>query len=167
MNIDTAVIQRVRDALLREGRLVDNPSFEETQEEQLGHHEETLQRFTPFAETMFLVAIADGYEDPAEIDALRGAMHMLTGNGLSDEALQDIFQRCLHDVSQIGLERYLEKIGAGLVGDRMDRETAFTLAAAVALADNSVDDTESDLLRSIAEYFGISNSAMRRLLEEF
>ena len=166
MNIDTAVIQRVRDALLSEERLNNGPAGTAQDGNELGFQQETLQRFSPFAETMFLVAIADGHEDPKELDALSGAMRLLTDNGLADSVLQDIYQRCKHDASELGVDRYLERIGARLGSDRMDRETAFTLAAAVALADGRVEIAESDLLRTVAEYFGISNKAMRRLLEE-
>jgi len=166
MNLDTAVIQRLRDALVQQGHVPEAGAPDASIGGDVEHRHETLERFRPFAETMFLVAIADGVEDPAEIAALRGAMNILTANQLSEDALVDIYQRCKHDVSEIGVDAYLERIGLRLSMDRMDRETAFTLAAAVALADNRVDGSETALMGSIAEYFGISNSASRRLLEE-
>lgn len=166
VDIDTAVIQRVRDALLAEGQTAETAGGAVSGGVDAGHRQQTLERFTPFAETMFLVALADGEEAQAELDALRGAMHMLTGDLLTDDALIDIYQRCRHDVSEFGLDRCLERIGSSLAGNRMDRETGFTLAAAVALADNKVRRAESEVLKLIAEYFGISNTAMHRLLED-
>ncbi len=163
MNLDTATIQRLRDALLDAGRTehaAANPPGTA-----IDHRDETLQRFSPFAQIMFLVAMVDGHEDAAELTALRGAMHMLTANQLSDDALVDIYQRCKHDLSELGLHTYLERIGSGLARDRMDRETAFSLAAAVALADDEVHGTETELMSDIAEYLGISDSAAKRLLE--
>ena len=162
MDIDTETIQRVRNALLQRGRA--DPAAES--HEHVPHGQDLLERFTPFAETMFLVAIVDGHEDPAELDALRGAMHMLTANQIPGDALIDIYQRCKHDLGQLGLRRYLEKIGSQLSRDRMDRETAFTLGAAVALADEHVDGSELELMTEIAECFGISNRAARGLLSE-
>ena len=166
MNINTSVVQRLRDALLDEARSAGAQQSLTSSDDESGQHRALLERFTPFAETMFLVAIADGTEDSSELDALRGAMHMLTAQQLSDDVLTDIFQRCRHNVSKFGIQRYIEMIGARLVGDRLDRETAFTLAAAVAMADDRVHGAETDILESIAEYFGISSSASRRLLEE-
>ncbi len=165
MDIDTATIQRVRDALLEAGRSGTPVGDPAAGGGSVVHAQETLERFSPFAETMFLVAMVDGHEDPAEIDALRGAMRMLTADQLADDVLTDIYQRCKHDLSQIGLDSYLERLGSTLARDRLDRETAFSLAAAVALADDSVHGAESELMGSIAEYFGISSSTARRLLD--
>ena len=167
MNLDTSVIQRLRDALVQQGYVSDAPPMSSSIGGDVEHRAETLERFTPFAETMFLVAIADGDQDPDEMAALRGAMQILTANQISEDVLIDIYQRCQHDVSEMGLEACLERIGLRLSVDRLDRETAFTLAAAVALADNRVDRAETALMRSIAEYLGISSTASRRLLDNF
>ncbi|WP_165954363.1 TerB family tellurite resistance protein [Seongchinamella unica] len=166
MDIDTGTIQRVRDALLQQGRAAPEAGDESADHGELPFRQDLLERFTPFAETMFLVAIVDGHEDPAELDALRGAMHMLTANQLPADALVDVYQRCKHDLAQIGLQQYLERIGSQLAGDRMDRETAFTLAAAVALADEQVHGAELELMSEIAGYFGISSKAAKTLLAE-
>ena len=162
LNIDTATIQRLRDALLDAGRA--GPGAADSNAG-VDHRQQTIDRFSPFAELMFLVAMADGHEDPAELDALRGAMHLLTANQLSDETLTDIYQRCRHDVSELGAQRCLERIGSLLTRDRQDRETAFSLAAAVALADNKLLGEETALMGDVAEYLGVSNSAAKRLLQ--
>ncbi len=167
MEIDTRTIQRVRDALLERGRTVPGADGESLTDHPVPFGQDLLERFTPFAETMFIVAMVDGHEDPAELDALYGAMQLLTANQVPQQALKDIHQRCRHDLSQLGLHGYLEKIGSQLANDRMDRETAFTLAAAVALADDSVHGAERQLMSEIAEYLGISNKAARVLLADF
>ena len=166
MEIDTKTIQRVRDALLERGRAVSGVEGEEATDAPVAFGQDLLERFTPFAEIMFLVAMVDGHEDPAELDALCGAMQMLTADQIPRQALTDIHQRCRHDLSQLGVQRHLEKIGLQLASDRMDRETAFTLAAAVALADDHVHGAERELMSEIAEYLGISNKAARALLSD-
>lgn len=166
MEINTKTIQRVRDALLERGRNVPRGDGEDTTADPVPFGQDLLERFTPFAETMFIVAMVDGHEDPAELDALYGAMQMLTANQIPPQALTDIHQRCKHDLSQLGLQGYLEKIGSQLANDRMDRETAFTLGAAVALADDRVHGAERELMSELAEYFGISNKAARVLLSD-
>ena len=162
MDIDTVTIQRLRDALLDAGSVEQAPCDNEAA---VDHRQQTIDRFCPFAEIMFLVAMADGHEDPAELAALRGAMHLLTDNQLNDETLTDIYQRCRHDASEFGVQRCLERIGSQLARDRLDRETAFSLAAAVALADDTLDGTEAALMGDVAEYLGISGSAAKRLLQ--
>lgn len=162
MDIDTATIQRLRDALLEAGRVEPGSADGESG---LDYRQQTVDRFAPFAEVMYLVALADGHEDPAELDALKGAMHLLTANQLNDDTLTDIYQRCKHDVSEFGPQQCLERIGSRLARDRLGRETAFTLAAAVALADDDLHGEESALMADVAEYLGISNSAAKRLLQ--
>ncbi|MEM6581196.1 MAG: TerB family tellurite resistance protein [Pseudomonadota bacterium] len=163
MNLDTVTIQRLRNALLDEGRAPDDDDVEvhDTEEQ----HRAFLEKFTPFAQTMFLVAMADGDEDPAEIDALRGAMRILTENRIPDTELLDILDNCRESVRQSSIEACLYGIGTQLCADRLDRETAFTLAAAVALADGKVTMSESDILQFVAENYGISSRVATRLLD--
>jgi tellurite resistance protein len=61
----------------------------------------------------------------------------------------------------------LQAIGNHICADRSDRETGFTLAAAVALADDKVVAEESSLLASIAEWFGLSSRRSREILQQF
>lgn len=67
-------------------------------------------------------------------------------------------------VRQQGLEQCLARIGAGFGSDREDRDTAFTLAAVAALADDRVDVQEHQVLRSVQEHFGLSDRRVTELL---
>ena len=165
MDINTGTIQRLRDALVAGGRLAHQDSAVAPEDDSTRTHA-ALQRFYPYAETLYLMMMIDEHADDAELDAIRGAMRILTNGSLSDGMLDDIFQRCAQRASQRGVENCLQEIGAQLATDRLDRETAFTLAAAMALADDQLHGSESALMLSIAEWFGISGKRAAALLAD-
>jgi hypothetical protein len=166
LNIDTATIQRLRDALLENGSpRPDEPATEQAEADSTLARA-ALRRFAPFAETMYLMMMVDGDQNTSELDSIRGAMRILTNECLGDDALDDIFRRCGLNVAEFGVNHCLRDIGARLSADRLDRETAFTLAAAVALADRQLLKQESSLMHSIAEWYGISGKRALQLLQQ-
>ena len=154
MEIDTKAIRRLRDGLLRSEPpdRVDGVSEGETAERELA----MLTRIKPFAETMYLVMMADGQSDAGERRAVMGALQLLTDGHLSTPALEKLLDLFARDASEQGAEARLMKIGSILGGDREGRETAFALAAAVALADSRVEVSENRVMAWVQEYFGIS-----------
>jgi len=166
VDINTQTVQRLREALLAAGRLDPGQPGQAPGEQGSAHRQASINRFSPFAETLYLMMVIDDHTSDDELDAIRGAMHILTNGELGDSVLEDIFQRCAHRASEIGVENCLQGIGARLASDRLDRETAFSLAAAVALADGSLKDEESALMADIAEWFGISNKRAGELLSQ-
>lgn len=167
MNVDTAIIRRLRDALLEDGDLSRRVSGAAMgQVTTRARENAAVARFTPFAEIMYFVMMVDEEADIAEYETIRGAMRVLTDSLLPDTALEDIFQRCRERVGSYGVESCLQETAARLCADRQDRETAFTLAAAVALADDRVMPRELDLIADIAQWCGISSKRASALLEE-
>jgi len=165
VNIDTTTIQRLRDALLEGGRPA--PGEPPAGDPVISSRERAaLARFTPFAEIMYLMMMIDERADIAEVDAIRGAMRILTNGLLEDAVLDDIFLRCRDNASEFGVESCLQEIGARLSANRQDRETAFSLAAAVALADKHLLAAESSLMTSIAQWCGVSDKRAGVLLEQ-
>jgi tellurite resistance protein len=69
-------------------------------------------------------------------------------------------------LSHEGRERRLEEIAEQLSEVPAEAETAFTLAAAVALADETVADEENALINQLAQWFGISSQRAESLLDE-
>src|SRR5512140_3350216 len=93
MNLQTATIRRLRDALLQSGRrpeAVQSSAFETLARAGMLSDEEqaALTRVDPMAETMFLMMAADGKITPAERDAIRGAIRGLTANLLHEGTIQ-------------------------------------------------------------------------------
>jgi uncharacterized tellurite resistance protein B-like protein len=119
----------------------------------------------PFAETMYLVMIADGDPAPAEQDALAAAFEILTDARVGRAVIDELIEQFRANVARYGIEARLEQIGARLGADRDDREIAWTLAAAMALADDQIDASENKVVAWAQEYFGITDRRARTLAD--
>ena len=163
MDIDTVTIRRLRDGLLAEGVIerAGSPGEPATTDSRALA---SKQRVGPFIETMYLVMLADGEADTSERAAIASAARLLTGGLLSDADINELLDRCESGIREHGAVQRLQSIGARLSADRLGRETAFTLAAAVALADDSLHAAEIDLVGSVAEWYGISSRRARELV---
>ncbi len=160
MDINTAAIRRLRDALLSK------PSGDETRaaaSDDAGRA--ILRRVEPFAETMFLVMVADHHATPSEEQALHAAVGILTGDSVAPARIREMIDAFHARLSASSAEARLARIGASFGADRQDREIAFTLAAAMALADEQVAVSENRVLAWVREYFGISDQRVAALIE--
>jgi len=162
MNIDTGKIRRLRDALVKGGRLVAVQG--DAARPQDDRHLAAMQRVAPLAEVMYLMMAVDGEIGEDERAAIQGALELLTDGMVSNEHLDQMLADFAALASQEGAEARLQAIGNTICRDRLDRETAFSLAAAVAMADGRVAEEESLLVASIAEWFGISSRRCNELL---
>jgi hypothetical protein len=166
MHIDTEAIRRLRDHLLEHAATTDRPPADARRPaDQAGLDSAIARRMEPFAETMFLVMMADGEPDAAERDALLAALEILTGNEVSAAQLETMLDRFAAAAARDGIEERIAGLGARLGADQDERETAFTLAAAIALADDHVHLEENQTLQMIREYYGVSARRMAALLE--
>lgn len=162
LHINSATIRRLRDALLEEGGLTSGPAADIS----CPMRDAARARVAPFAETMYLVMLADGECAPQEMASVRGAIRMLTQGLLADSDLDDMLLRCDTAAQERGAGALLRALGSKLCAQRSDRETAFTLAAAVALADDTVTDEETAFMDEVAEWFGVSLRRAAELLGE-
>ena len=168
MEIDTNTIRRLRDALLTSGQVEQSGTTGPAGAMRMDSMSQASEhRVLPFIETMYLMMASDGEADSTEYDVIRGALRVLT-HGLLDEAvLEQMLQNCEIQAREQGVEVRLQSVGSRICADRNDRETAFTLAAAVALADDRLLDEESLLVGSIAEWYGISERRCKQILLQF
>ena len=160
MDINTAAIRRLRDALL--AKSTRGPNNAETEADVCAA---VLRRVEPFAETMFLVMVADDHAASSENQALSAAVEILTDHRVGPDAIRAMINQFHDDRSASGAEARLARIGASFGADRDDREIAFTLAAAMALADDEVAISENQTLAWVREYFGISDQRVAALIE--
>ena len=150
LNIDTATIRRLRDNLLE--------SKHRPAEEQVGRESNRalnsaiMRRIEPFAETMYLVMVADEQTDSTELAALTAALHILAGGQIDDTEFSTLLAQFSGTALRVGVEARIAQLGSLLSADREDRETAFTLAAVIALADGSVEREENNILELVREY---------------
>lgn len=163
MDIDTQTIRRLRDALIAGGRV----GTVQCEGDPAPGREASLTRVAPFVETMYLMMVIDEEHAETENAVIRGAMHTLTHGLLDDAALSAMLAGFAEQRASQGVEARLQAIGNRICADRIDRETGFTLAAAVALADAWVAPEELSLLESIGEWFGLSSRRRREILQQF
>ena len=160
MDIITAAIRRLRDALLSKSSVgASNAS------PPAATGDAVLRRVEPFAETMFLVMVADDHAAVSENQALSAAVEILTDGLVGPDGVSEMLDRFHDKLSAFGAEARLARIGASFGADRDDREIAFTLAAAMALADDEVAIGENRTLAWVREYFGISDQRVVALIE--
>lgn len=167
-DFDNTTIRRLRDVLVNNGKLINKQADNLPQDglDSTERQQASIKRVSPFAETMFLVMMADGSADQSERDAIQGALQLLTHGFIDQTQLAELITRFEQDIDNHGVESRLQSLGAQLSADRQDRETAFTLAAAIAVADEKVEQQENALIDSIAEWYGISGVRRRAILQQ-
>ena len=171
MKIQTATIERLRDALLQSGRrpsLVPSSAYETLTREGLLSPEEvsSIHRVEPLAETMFLMMAADGKLAGAERDAVRGAIRGLTDNLLRSGTITVMLESYAERLSASGRDARLHEIADEIAGDPHEAEAAFALAAAIALADDEVTDEENAFINQLADWFGINEARAAEILDQ-
>lgn len=171
MKLETATVARLRDALLQGGRrpsIVASSAYETLTREGLLTPEEAsaISRVEPLAETMFLMMTADGTVAEPERDVVRGAIRGLTDDLLRTGTINVMLETYQKRLAETGCDARLQEIAEQLAEDPNEAESAFTLAAAVALADDEVSDDENAFINRLAEWFGISAPRAAEVLDQ-
>ena len=171
MKIQTATIERLRDALLKSGRrpsMVASSAYETLTRAGLLTPEEvgSINRIEPLAETMFLMMAADGKLAEVERDAVRGAIRGLTDDLLRSGTINVMFETFGKRLAESGRDARLQEIAEEIAEDPNEAEGAFLLAAAVALADEHVSGEENAFINQLAEWFGISELRAAEILDQ-
>ncbi len=162
--LDPNALDALRDQLLERGiassRLAEPPVDGSPEAETL------LQRVSPFLELLFLMMSADGECHERERQLLRGVTRTLGGSDLPRATVEHLLTVFDAHVEQEGVESRLETVASGLSADRLDAETAFTLTATMALADDDVGAPEHAVLDHLAEMLGISANRAHELVAQ-
>ena len=170
MQLRTKTIERLRDALLQSGKrpsAVESSAFKTLARAGLLTEKEraAVTRVDAVAKTLFLVMAADEQIMDTEMDAMRGAIRGLTGdalgNGIIDVMVESYALR-LHEQGKLARLREI----ASSIDDPDEAESAFSLAAAVAVADDDVADAETGVLKDLAAAFGFDAARVQRVLEQ-
>jgi tellurite resistance protein len=168
MQLRTKTIERLRDALLASGKrrgAVTSSAYRTLAREGLltDAENEALERIGPAAEAMFLVIAADEQVTDTELAALRGAIRGLTGDVLSDDIVQVLMEKFARRLRDQGRAARLQEIAQATLTSG-EASNTFALAAAVALADNQVTSTESEVIVELKGYFGLSDEQVATVL---
>jgi tellurite resistance protein len=171
MKLKTKTILRLRDALLQSGRrpsFVASSAYETLTREGLLSSEEmgALHRVDPLAETMFLMMSADNKVTDSEREAVRGAIRGLTNSGLRTGTINVMLENYQKRLETDGREERLREIAETIAEEPTEAESAFALAAAVALADDEVADEENAFINQLAEWFGLTPERTAQILDQ-
>ena len=161
MKLDTPLIQRLRDRLLKANPAADSADTPGTADPD---HDAALERLEPLIEALFLTMHADDDVAPGELQAIANAIGVLSDQQLSKEHIDDLLQRLAARLDQEGSEARLEAVASRFALDKQEAEDAFTLCAVIALSDGRIDASETALAEKMRRYFGISAARARALL---
>lgn len=158
MKIRTDTILRLRDHLLATSSPgASDPAAASTADA-------ILRRIDPFAELMYAVIAADTVVRPEETQALISALDILGGGAVPMERLAELVSRFESEAPAVDSEGRVAAAAARIGGEREDREMAFMLAAAVALADDHFETRERQVMQWVRGYLGITERRMDTLL---
>jgi len=171
VKLKTRTIERLRDALLQSGRrpsLVASSAYEVLTREGLLSPEEVtaLNRVEPLAETMFLMMAADGKLTADEQDAVRGGIRGLTDDSLHTGTITVMLENYQRRLEEEGRDERLRQIAESIADQTSEAESAFALAAAVALADDDVAEEENAFINQLASWFGITAERSSAILDQ-
>jgi tellurite resistance protein len=148
--------------------LILSPAYETLARSGLLSPEEAaaVERIDPIAETMYLMMTADGSVEKAEQEALRGAIRGLTNNLIRSGTINVMLQSFETRLKASDRDARLQEIADALSETPHEAESAFTLAAAIALADDNVHEGENELINQLAEWLAIPASRSEEILDE-
>lgn len=125
-----------------------------------------VQSIEPVVELMFLMMAADGNLTDEERVVIRGAVRELSDGFVRSATLEFMLEAYETNLARDGQDARVQHVIDMLQDDAAGAESAFVLAAAVAFADEEIQDAENELLDSFAERAGIAEDRANQLLDE-
>jgi hypothetical protein len=128
----------------------------------LAPHDPLLTRLAPLLELLFLVRNASSSGGTVEDAVLRGAARTL-GSDLKDAHISALLSRFREQLREHGLAERLAIVAESLALDRVGAESAYALAATMAIANGEVHEREREFLADVASQLGISKKRASEL----
>lgn len=128
--------------------------------------EEAIALFEATFETMFLMLSADGDVSGRERVTMRGAVRELTAGALPSTEIDRLSDMAKQRLEVEGRGARLDAVTAALKRNKSAAEAAFVLAAAMAFADDKIEDEENELLNELADRLDIDEARANELLDQ-
>jgi uncharacterized tellurite resistance protein B-like protein len=167
IRLQPQTLQRIRDHFLEVGQPA-SVSFlrhREVEDDPFQGDPDAKRRFEALFEAMFLMIAADGEVAEEEREVLRGAVRGLTDNAVRTVHIEKLVETCKERAKE-GTAARLAAIAPTLTEDPALVDAAFSLAAAIAFADQEIKDAENDLINDLAEALGIDGDRADQLLSQ-
>jgi tellurite resistance protein len=129
-----------------------------------GDHD-ARRRFEALFEVMYLMIAADGNVATEEREVLRGAVRGLTDGAVRTVHIDKLLGECDARKDE-GVDKRLEALAPILKEDPALVEAAFSLAAAIAFADDEIQDEENELINQLAEVLELDGDRADELLNQ-
>jgi tellurite resistance protein len=166
LKLENQTVARLRDRLKARG---ERPSLFATDLTALAQSSvppDVLLRFDALCEAMYLMASADGKVAPEEEDTLRGAIRELSEGNVRSQHIRSMMEGAQSRLAKEGVDARIKAVAEKLGEDEASADAAFVLAAAVAFADDKIEDSENDVLNSLADALGMDADHAEKLLDE-
>lgn len=170
MDSSTSALQQLRAALLGRGGASIGPAPDKRSALQLhslpAYEEALVSRIAPLCEVLYLTMVVDGDEGALEYQVLRGAVRWLTDGDVPSHVLDQLVQRFRAHLSEQEPFTRVIAVAAQLAAQREDAEAAFSMAVALASADNALSATELSFLLELRDLLGIERGRGLDILTE-
>jgi tellurite resistance protein len=167
IRLQPQTLQRIRDHFLEVGQPA-SVSFlrhRQVEEDPFAGDPDARRRFEALFEAMYLMIEADGEVAESEREVLRGAVRGLTDNAVRSVHIEKLIEEC-RERAKDGTKARLAAIAPTLKEDPALVEAAFSLAAAVAFADQDIKDAENDLINDLADALDLDGERAEQLLNQ-
>ena len=164
--LSTPTLTRLRDQLQEHGQ---RPSVVLPNQNLSPDALEFIQVTTQYGtlcEAMYIMMAADGRVTQDERDVLKGALRSLSNDTVRGVHIEAMLDAAAKKLAAEGRDQRMKVIIAELSEDTTLSEVAFVLMAAIAFADNIIEDEENVVLNELAEGLGIDEQRANELLDQ-
>lgn len=167
IRLQPQTLQRIRDHFLEVGQpaSVSFLQHRKVEEDPFAGDPDARRRFEALFEAMYLMIEVDGEVADSEREVLRGAVRGLTDNAVRTAHIETLIEGC-RERAKAGTKARLEAIAPTLKEDPALVEAAFSLAAAIAFADQEIKDAENELINDLADALGLDGDRAEELLNQ-
>jgi len=123
-------------------------------------------QYGTLCEAMYIMMAADGRVSQEERDVLKGALRSLSDDSVRGVHIEAMLDAAAKKIANEGREKRMAAIVSELSEDSTLSEVAFVLMAAIAFADNVIEDEENEVLNELAEGLGIDEERANMLLDQ-
>ena len=166
ITLQDKTLKRIRDELLEVGQ---PPSVHFMKvgdvEDPFAGDPDAKRRFEALFEVMYLMVTADQNVADVEREVLRGAVRGLTEHTVRTKHIEKLFEQCA-ELAKQGVRTRLAAVSPILKEDPALVDAAFSLAAALAFADQEIQDSENELINDLADALGLDAARADDLLNQ-
>jgi tellurite resistance protein len=127
---------------------------------------QVTSEYGTLCEAMYIMMAADGRVSQPEREVLKGALRALSSDTVRGVHIEAMLDASSKKLATEGRGARMKAVVEVLREDDTVAEIAFVLMAAIAFADNVIEDEENEVLNELAEGLGIDEARANELLDQ-